>query len=1044
VTPIPDHPEALLRETAWLRALARTLLQDPHLADDAVQDTCMAALTSGPRSADSRRPWLATVLRNFALRAQLRRSNRAARERACARAEALPSAADLVERISAQRGVVDAVLALDEPLRRTILLRYFEDLPPRVIARELGVPVNTVRTRLQRGLLILRARLDREHGSRAAWAALLVPRPAAPVAAVATSVAGVVSGVLFMSTAHKLALAGVAIVVAATAFAVWQPWVPVAAEPGARDALAAGGVAADPAAASVPTSAPAAATESRRVAVAAARAADAPPMVTLVGQLVEEQSSQPVVGAQVTLAHRFARSRDELHAVSDAAGRFAVELPKENSARHSLPGDILVEATDLAPFHQPLPRQEILQATGDRFDLGILRLPRGARVSGRVVRESDGVAVAGARVLWTDVNPQNEMFLPSYARDAGLSGADGSFTLRERLPPMRRGMGEHTLFAVSDQGLGWARLGIPSDCEQTEVTIQVPPTGVARVQVTDHEGKPIAGARVQAVPLFAPVGPSQPWHQKEDLWIGRDAGIVALLVATTDRDGSAVLPQLAGGTYLLSATQQRHHPARKRGVAVRPGRETVVELTLQPLVEVTVQGRVVDRGRRAIADAVVQSGERAPAARTGADGRFAFGPVSVAGDLHLQVTAEGYGEKTTTIDLGKHDADTPVEIVLARVQSITGRILDQDGNPVAGANPFVQRGGRIAGRGGAPKTGEDGAFVLPVAAHADEVELIAMPPGPHGRWQPGEPVVVRPGDGPVELRLRRPAVGHATLTVQVTAADGATPVEPTSAALLPKREAWASTTFAIATQIERGLVTARELAAGDYELHLQAPGGRARTPVHIGAEDRDVRLRVAIARPGRLVGQVVFDDVPAALRTGQLFFLVSPHEARQLGADGKPVAGQIGSGVFLDAGGDGRFVLGEVLPGSLVQVKLIQHETLTGAASITMPANGEATIEVRVRVGGKVRFVTDTPLPVGSYQVEVAGEDGSFELAHSARLEQAAPLRADVVLPPGPLRWRLSGRTTARPGEPARTAAVEGTATVGRGQAQRVTIDWPR
>ncbi len=42
-------PAALLRQTGWLRALAGSLVGDPHRAEDIVQDTVLAALQEPPR-----------------------------------------------------------------------------------------------------------------------------------------------------------------------------------------------------------------------------------------------------------------------------------------------------------------------------------------------------------------------------------------------------------------------------------------------------------------------------------------------------------------------------------------------------------------------------------------------------------------------------------------------------------------------------------------------------------------------------------------------------------------------------------------------------------------------------------------------------------------------------------------------------------------------------------------------------------------------------------------------------------------------------------
>lgn len=100
------------------------------------------------------------------------------------------------------RGSVDA---LREPYRSVIVMRHYEGLPPREIAARLGVPVKTVKTRLERGHAELRDRLGKYEGvgSFAALFAFLrepSPRPTlrVPVAATVGAAAMVlVSIVLF-------------------------------------------------------------------------------------------------------------------------------------------------------------------------------------------------------------------------------------------------------------------------------------------------------------------------------------------------------------------------------------------------------------------------------------------------------------------------------------------------------------------------------------------------------------------------------------------------------------------------------------------------------------------------------------------------------------------------------------------------------------------------------------------------------------------------------------------------------------------------------
>jgi hypothetical protein len=55
-------------------------------------------------------------------------------------------------------------------------MRYFDDLPPREIAARTGVPVETARTQVKRGLKRLREALDDRHGGRrASWIASMLP-----------------------------------------------------------------------------------------------------------------------------------------------------------------------------------------------------------------------------------------------------------------------------------------------------------------------------------------------------------------------------------------------------------------------------------------------------------------------------------------------------------------------------------------------------------------------------------------------------------------------------------------------------------------------------------------------------------------------------------------------------------------------------------------------------------------------------------------------------------------------------------------------------
>lgn len=159
-----------------MRALAFELCGDSHRAEDLVQETWLTALRRPGGSIAQPRPWLSQVLRHLAFRGAGRAGRRTEREAGAAREDETSSASLLVEQVSTQRALCEHVLALREPYRHVVLLRFFDDLPPREIADRLGISVNTVGSRLQRGLELLRDDLDRASGGdRSQWMSALVP-----------------------------------------------------------------------------------------------------------------------------------------------------------------------------------------------------------------------------------------------------------------------------------------------------------------------------------------------------------------------------------------------------------------------------------------------------------------------------------------------------------------------------------------------------------------------------------------------------------------------------------------------------------------------------------------------------------------------------------------------------------------------------------------------------------------------------------------------------------------------------------------------------
>ncbi|MEZ5964525.1 MAG: sigma-70 family RNA polymerase sigma factor [Planctomycetota bacterium] len=177
--PVHDPATLLAEHVGWMRSLARRLVRDADQADDLAQDAAAATLQSPPSDGARVRGFLRRILENRHREVHRARRNVLRRELVAAqreRGQSAPATDDLVARVQTQRRVAGLLVGLEEPYRTVLLLRFYEDLPPRRIAERTGATVATVKSQLHRGLARLRARLDADAGGdRGAWLAALVP-----------------------------------------------------------------------------------------------------------------------------------------------------------------------------------------------------------------------------------------------------------------------------------------------------------------------------------------------------------------------------------------------------------------------------------------------------------------------------------------------------------------------------------------------------------------------------------------------------------------------------------------------------------------------------------------------------------------------------------------------------------------------------------------------------------------------------------------------------------------------------------------------------
>jgi RNA polymerase sigma-70 factor (ECF subfamily) len=183
----PGSPhDEVARHARFVRALAGDLARDAEEADEVAARTIAEAVTRAPNAGPSLRAWLRRVAWRTFRRSRRDEERRVRREAAAAQPEAQPSAVELAAEMELQKAIGAAFDALEEPYKSTLFRRYFHDETPTAIASASAVPLATVKSRLQRGLKLLRERLDATmRGGRDAWrsSALALASGGAPVVA---------------------------------------------------------------------------------------------------------------------------------------------------------------------------------------------------------------------------------------------------------------------------------------------------------------------------------------------------------------------------------------------------------------------------------------------------------------------------------------------------------------------------------------------------------------------------------------------------------------------------------------------------------------------------------------------------------------------------------------------------------------------------------------------------------------------------------------------------------------------------------------------
>jgi len=226
-------------------------------------------------------------------------------------------------------------------------------------------------------------------------------------------------------------------------------------------------------------------------------------------------------------------------------------------------------------------------------------------------------------------------------------------------------------------------------------SLDVDPQGPLQLegQVLGPDGKGVAGAEV---------------------WLSS----VPPRTAKTEDDGTFSFDKLVGRSYKLGARQGKlvGELAYKLTEKSDPA---VIRIAEGARVKVTV----VDDDHHGVAGAEVKTGEQELTAQTDAKGEAMLEPVH-PGWITVSASAAGYAPNASFTSVGSAGAQGQLTIVLRKGQTVSGRVVDEGGKPVAKARVFPVSASFGFGEGDGndpPTTDDKGQFTIPALATGNHI-----------------------------------------------------------------------------------------------------------------------------------------------------------------------------------------------------------------------------------------------------------------------------------------------------------------------------------
>ena len=394
-----------------------------------------------------------------------------------------------------------------------------------------------------------------------------------------------------------------------------------------------------------------------------------------------------------------------------------------------------------------------------------------------------------------------------------------------------------------------------------EYTFQLEKASIIGGYVRDEAGKPIRDVRMKIDVSYL-----QSYTMKDQ---GHEHANTTL-TTQTDAEGRWTCSELHSevGALQFRLTHPEHVPARyTSGVSIVPDILTTSMSDLRDTKAILVMkygqmvsGFVRDESGNPLEGASISQIEHMQPVSTivsGPDGRFAF--AGKPGELTLRAEADGYASTVKTVRVSPRLPEIDFDLIKGRI--VRGRVIDEEGNPVAGAT--------ISSRSDTPeemllrwqgKTDADGRFfwnAAPATPRAYRISAMGFKPSV------ADPPLILEPDQDHEIKLQR----YQVMQVSGRVVDAATkmPLDKFTASAF--RADYSALTIKSVEGLHGEFTLTLDESYSNYGITVEAAGYRPDSSRTVEFKRGDWKLEFALVRGGGPSGEVKLpggEPVPGA------------------------------------------------------------------------------------------------------------------------------------------------------------------------------------